>query len=507
MTRAFSQRGCVGAVISLGKFANPLFNGLLRTGDLAVRCPERGETMAEPLETDYLVIGTGAAGMAFADALLSHSDSTVTLVDRRYAPGGHWIDAYPFVRLHQPSAFYGVSSVPLGRDERELSGLNAGFYEAASADELRAYYAQVLDQHFMPTGRIRHYPCTSHSLDPDGRHWLSSSLTGMAKEVKIRRKLVDTSYLEGSIPATSPPPFEVAEGMRCVAAGEITHLVEPPERYVIIGTGKTALDTCVWLLTQGVPSSSIQWVRPREAWWLNRRFNQPGAGLPEFFSGVGLQLRAMAQAKSVDEVFERLEADGFFLRIDPEVKPTMCRGAMVGEAELALLRQIRDVVRLGHVRRIEPDCIVLDDGSVPTSPATLHVHCAAVGLARPALRPVFEADRVTIQPLFWSFACFPAALLGVVEATIEDVGEKNRLCPPIRYWDEPRDYLSSYLALMAHDRARAAYPDVASWAKGTRLNPMSGLGDYRDHPLVSSTWQEVKQYGSIAAANLVNLLH
>jgi len=462
--------------------------------------------MRGPLETDYLVVGTGAAGMAFTDALLSHSDATVTLVDRRHAPGGHWIDAYPFVRLHQPSAFYGVSSVPLGRGTVDASGINAGFHEAASADELRAYYAQVMDQHFLPTGRVHHLPCSNHSIGPDGRHLVTSRLTGEVREVRVRRKLVDASYLEGRIPATSAPPFDVAEGVRCVAAGDVARVADPPERYVIIGTGKTALDTCVWLLTQGVPASAIQWVRPREAWWVNRRLHQPEEGLPDFFAGVGLQLKAMAQATSVDDVFARLEADGFFLRVDTTVSPTMSRGAMLGEAELALLRQIGDVVRRGHVRRIERERIVFDGGTVPTSPGTLHVHCAAVGLARPALRPIFEADRVTLQPLFWGFACYPAALLGVVEATIADTAEKNRVCPPIRYWDEPRDYLSSYLALMAHDRARAAHPAVVAWAKGTRLNPMSGLGALRDDPRVAQTWADVKQYGAAAAANLVKLL-
>jgi glycine/D-amino acid oxidase-like deaminating enzyme len=44
--------------------------------------------MRGPLETDYLAVGTGAAGMAFTAALLSHSDATVTLVDRRHAPDG-----------------------------------------------------------------------------------------------------------------------------------------------------------------------------------------------------------------------------------------------------------------------------------------------------------------------------------------------------------------------------------------------------------------------------------
>ncbi len=462
--------------------------------------------MSGPFETDYLVVGTGAAGMAFTDALLSHSDATVTLVDRRHAPGGHWVDAYPFVRLHQPSAFYGVSSVPLGCNSVDQTGLNAGLHEAAGADELRAYFAQIMDQHFLPTGRVRHHPCSDHAIGPDGHNRITSRLTGAVQEVRVRRKWVDTGYLEGRIPATSPPPFEVAEGVRCVPAGEIVRMADRPERYAVIGTGKTALDTCVWLLSNGVPASAIQWVRPREGWWLNRRFNQPGEGFPDFFAGVGLQFKAMAQAASVDDLFARLEAEGYFLRVDTMVTPTMSRGAMVSEAELALLRQIDDVVRRGHVRRIERDRILFDGSSVPTSPDTLHVHCAAAGLAHPPLRPIFETGRVTLQPLFWSFACFPAALLGVIEASIADTAEKNQLCPPILYWDKPRDYLSSYLALMAHERARTAHPAVAAWAKDTRLNPMSGLGAHREHPLVAQTWAELKQYGATAAGNLTRLL-
>lgn len=56
------------------------------------------EMADEELETDYLVVGAGAAGMAFTDALLAHSGAAVTIVDRRLAPGGHRIDAYPYVR-------------------------------------------------------------------------------------------------------------------------------------------------------------------------------------------------------------------------------------------------------------------------------------------------------------------------------------------------------------------------------------------------------------------------
>ena len=92
------------------------------------------------LETDYLVVGSGALGMAFVDSLLEHSDADVVMVDRRHCPGGHWLDAYPFVRLHQPSAFYGVNSSRLGSDTIDQVGWNHGLYELATAGEICAYY-------------------------------------------------------------------------------------------------------------------------------------------------------------------------------------------------------------------------------------------------------------------------------------------------------------------------------------------------------------------------------
>lgn len=462
--------------------------------------------MNETFETDYLVVGSGAAGMAFTDALLSHSDATVTVVDRRHAPGGHWIDAYPFVRLHQPSAFYGVASVPLGGDTLDRSGTNAGFYELASADELRAYYARVMQQHFLPTGRVRYLPGCDHRPGPEGQHLVTSRLSGATHTVRVRRKRVDTTYLEGQIPATSPPPFEVASGVVCVPAGDVVRLAQRPERYVVIGAGKTALDVCVWLLQQGVPAAAIRWVKPREGWWINRRYHQPHSYLPDFYAGGGLQVEAMAQASSIDDLFARLEAQGFFLRVDPNVAPTMCHGAIISEVELGLLRQIEDVVRLGRVRRIERDRIVLEQGEVPTSADTVHIHCAAQGLAYTPRRPIFEADRVTVQPVFWSFASYQFELLGVVEASLSSDDEKNRLCPPITYWNTPADYLSSYLALMVSEQARARYPALTAWARQTRLNPLGGIGAYRDHPVVVEARERFKRHGAAAAANVVRLL-
>ncbi|WP_118184428.1 NAD(P)-binding protein [Paraburkholderia phosphatilytica] len=456
----------------------------------------------ETLETDYLVVGAGAAGMAFADALLTHSDATLTIVDRRHAPGGHWIDAYPYVRLHQPSAFYGVSSMPLGQGVLDSTGTNTGYYELAGADEIRAYFADVMRRRFLSSGRVRYFPCSEYLGDDR----FVSRYTQASWKVSVRRKVVDTTYVEGTVPATSPPPFEVADGVRCVPAGDVTRITERPERFVVIGAGKTALDTCVWLLEQNVPASSIRWIKPREAWWVNRRFQQPLALLPESYRGMAIQLEAMAQATSIEDLFARLEAEGFFLRVDPAVAPSMFRGAVISETEVDLLRQIEDVVRLGHVVRIERDEIVLDEGRVPTNDATVHIHCASRGLMRRPVRPIFEARQITVQPFLWGFVCYQFAMLGAIEALLESDEEKNRLCPPIAYWDVDRDYLRAFLATLANERARMAYPTVANWAKENRLNPFGGIGHHRDAPEVIDARERIKRYAAAAAGNLAQFI-
>lgn len=462
--------------------------------------------MTDPIDTDYLIVGAGAAGMAIADALLTLGDARITLVDRRHAPGGHWLDAYPFVRLHQPSVFYGVDSVPLGGDTPDRGGLNAGFYDLAGADELRAYFAGVLRNHFLPTGRVQFLGCTDYLGAEGERHTLVSRLTGERRTVQVRKRIVDTTYLEGRFPATSPPPFEVAEGVRCVPAGDVVRLGRPADRFVVVGAGKTALDTCVWLLTNGVAPSSIRWIKPREGWWLNRRFHQPHTLLPDFHAGVGLQFQAMAEAETLEDLFLRLEARNFMLRVDTSVTPTMLHGAIASEGEVALLRQIEDVVRLGRVQRIGRDRITLERGEIDTAPGTVHLHCAASGLAFPPPRPIFEPGRITVQPTMWGFASLQFALIGATEALAGDDDEKNRLCRPIRYWDRPVDYLTAYTALLASDRARAAHPALATWANRSRLNPLGRLNEWADDARVIATRALLKQVGAAAMANVPRLL-
>jgi cation diffusion facilitator CzcD-associated flavoprotein CzcO len=90
----------------------------------------------EVLEADYLIIGAGAMAMAFADTLLAESDHSAVMVDRRHKPGGHWNESYPFVRLHGPSANYGVTSRPLRSTRIDHSGSTDRLLELATGSEI-----------------------------------------------------------------------------------------------------------------------------------------------------------------------------------------------------------------------------------------------------------------------------------------------------------------------------------------------------------------------------------
>jgi hypothetical protein len=174
------------------------------------------ERAVRVIETDYLVVGAGASGMAFVDALVAESDAEVVLVDRRHRPGGHWLDAYPFVRLHQPSAYYGVTSRRLGEDRIDVSGPNAGLYERATAAEICDYFGRVLDGDLVPSGQVTFLGMSDHRGADGDDHQVVSLLTGEATTVRVRRRFVDATYVESSIPSRHTPGFEI--GMTGLAA-------------------------------------------------------------------------------------------------------------------------------------------------------------------------------------------------------------------------------------------------------------------------------------------------
>ena len=417
------------------------------------------------IDADYLVIGAGASGMAFTDALIDHSDARVALVDRRRDAGGHWLDAYPFVRLHQASPFYGVASTVLGDGSVQRDGPEAGLHERATGEEVRSYYRQVLDERLLASGRVEFHRGCEYlgagaflSLDSGERHQAGDGC-----------RVVDARYLAPQIPADTPPPFRVADGVSALPVNELPRIQHAPSEFVIVGAGKTATDACVWLLGNGVDPDSIRWIRPREPWMLDRAVVQPN---PAIFLGMAADImEAAAGAPSPDDLFLRMEEAGVMLRIDRAVTPTMAKTPTLARWELELLRSIERVSRLGHIRGVAPSRIELDEGTVAIRGDALIVHCAAAGLQYPPLIPIWGRDAITIQPVRAGFPCFAAALIGYVEATRDDDEHKNRLCPPSPLSDTPADWALMQALGGRAARAFGAEPDIKAWADGVALNP------------------------------------
>ncbi len=453
--------------------------------------------MTRVLDTDYLVVGAGAMGMAFTDALIDHADVRVTMVDRRAAPGGHWLDAYPFVRLHQASAFYGVASTLLGGGLIQREGPEAGLHERATVAEICAYYDRVLTDRLLASGRVEFL--AGHEFI-DGRVVAAS---GAVFEVPERCRIVDARYLEPTIPATTAPPFDVADGTRVVAVNDLPRLADPVSRYVIVGSGKTATDACVWLLSQGLDPDAICWVRPREPWMLNRAVVQPDPAV--FIDMVADVLEAAGTATSLNGVFLRLESAGVMLRIDSSVNPTMAKTPTLASWELDQLRTLEDVVRLGHLRRVEPGRILLNEGSVEVARDAVVVHCAASGLQNPPLVPLWGERAITLQLIRAGFPCFCAALAGYVEATRHDDAEKNRLCPPTPYADTLADWAAMNLLGTRATRSFSAEPDIKAWADTIALNPARVPPERAADPALNDALQRVQTHVHAGMAGLARL--
>ncbi|WP_203581334.1 NAD(P)-binding protein [Microbacterium hibisci] len=442
--------------------------------------------MEAVVDVDYVVVGAGAMGMAFADALVAHDpDVSVAIVDRRHGAGGHWLDAYGFVRLHQASAFYGVASTLLGDGRTQEEGPERGLHERANAAEVCAYYARVLAR-LTATGRVAFHGRSEYL--GDGR--ITSLLSG-ARFHAPGARIVDARYLSPDIPSLTPPPFAVEDGARVVAVNELVRLGEAPERFVVVGAGKTATDTCVWLLQNGVPPNAITWVRPRDPWLLNRAVVQPD---PAIFLGMAADtMAAAAAATSADDAFLRMEDAGIMLRVDPSVAPTMAKTPTLAVWELDLVRQIDDVIRRGHLQAVAPGRLAFADGDVRVPAGALVVHCAAEGLKYPGVRPIWAPDAITPQPVRVGFPCFGAALAGYVEATRDDDAEKNRVCRPSPYSNTPQDWARMQVIGGDASLAMTREADLRDWSNTTPLNPARVSPDRADDPAVLAARARLKE--------------
>lgn len=424
-----------------------------------------------PIKTDYLIVGAGAVGMAFADVLVTESDVDIVIVDRFAKPGGHWNNAYPFVTLHQPSAFYGVSSRELSNGVFDQVGLNKGLGSLASGAEVAAYYDAVMQEQFLPTGRVRYFPMSDYR----GDGVFENTLTGEVYRVDAG-KTVDATYLKTTVPSMHTPSFDIAEAAWFMPLNDLPKIDRKPEGYVIVGGGKTGMDAVIWLLNNGVDPDTIQWIMPRDGWMLDRKNTQ--ADISFFNDTLGaqaLQFEAIAAAESVDDLFDRLEDSGVLLRLDRDVKPKMFHGATVSQAELAQMQRVKNVLRMGRVKSIGTDEIVLEQGTIPMGPNIVHVDCSASAITNLETTQIFQGDQIIPQTVRSYQPVFSAALIAHIELTKDTEKEKNALCAVVPLPNHDTDWIRLMIPFMMNQYNWSRDSEIREWLTHNRLDGFSGM--------------------------------
>jgi len=152
------------------------------------------------------------------------------------------------------------------------------------------------------------------------------------------------------------------------------------------------------------------------------------------------------------------EKHSVVLRIFADHEPTSLKYAILSQTEIAELRNVQNVVRLGHVQKVGLDSITLQHGSIPMPVGALCIDCTACAFhSRKDRRPIFSDKRITLQccvpsPLgsasVWSAM---AATTAFVEAQPMTEDEKNILCTPIITNDDPELILAG---LYLNDKKR-----------------------------------------------------
>jgi len=454
--------------------------------------------ITKTIETDYLIIGAGAVGMAFADVLLAETDANIVIVDKHHKPGGHWNDAYSFVTLHQPSNFYGVSSTELSSGKKDEVGLNKGMHELASGAEVMAYYDQVMKHVFLPSGRVQYFPMCEYQ--GDGK--FSSMVSEQSYEVTVNRKTVDGTYFKTSVPSTHTPNFIIGDDVEFIALNDLPKMTTPRDAYVIVGGGKTSIDAVLWLLDNQIDSDKITWIMPRDAWWIDRKNTQPSKDF--FFDSMGAQakqLEALGAAASIADLFDRLEAAGVLMRLDPNVRPQMFHGATVSQDEATQLRRVKNVLRHGRISELQLGKIIFANANtqatvVDTPENSVFIDCSARAVPVTESYPVFNGNTVCVQTVRSYQPVFSAAFIAHIEANYDDEATKNDICGLVPLPNHDTDWLLGMAAQMKNQYRWSQEPGLREWMVGNRLDGFTAL----TVPDETTTPQEMEILGRMKAA-------
>lgn len=409
---------------------------------------------------DYGIIGAGIDGLTFADTILTHSDRTIAIIE----------SAAHSIRSQRRDMFLvsrALTDDRIGLTSYTLKDWREAFHRARigrlpTPVELQAYREYVLDTRLARSGRLERLG----DVDYLGNNRFRSRSSSGNPQPIIRRSIVNSTHGSQPNQPSCGRSFTVASSVHVVkpsilrAHAEMKHRTF--DRYCVIGAGPVGIEVMLALIDLDIPTEKINWVKPREGWTLAPTSPKAPKNLQKE------ALTAMAHARTAADLSQRLEHLGLLTRATDDQVPTHFVPHMVTQKDAQKLRQVKGVIRKGHVHAISEIGMVLSHGAVPMPRRTLYLDCTGHGKRRGETPDVFTKGQIELSQIRLSHPSFSAALIGAIELSDLTAPQKNALCTPIHGSNLALCFLTSLLNHHAWFYNR----NIRRWLETCRLDPV-----------------------------------
>ena len=197
----------------------------------------------------------------------------------------------------------------------------------------------------------------------------------------------------------------------------------------------------------------------------------------------------MANEDSIEGMALALEKADCWMRLDHNVMPQMYHFAVISEAEMDMLRSIKNIVRMGRVSAITNTQIVLEKGVIDLAPSledknnkTLFVDCSASAVGHLDTCPIFSDDQINLQWIRYPLIPFSMALIAYMEGTMTNEGADtlNSIIKPLPSPHTLKDFFRYVQIEMMNSYKISKIPHLNDWAKSSRLDGASIISQYFD---------------------------
>lgn len=363
---------------------------------------------------DVVIVGAGHAGLNALVAANKYigADQHVLIADILPTFSGHWQETYDYIRLHQPYQFFTAYDKPwaLKTDSRYLATGRQVFehLESIGKGEMKNHGTKTLFEHRY----------IGHEVRDKEVHVSFESVHDPEAQVVVRtKKLIDACPLSHP----QPDPFKVSSSkVTSVTPNMLTNLLDELKqqntntqkcRFVVIGSGKTAMDT-VKFLDECIDAPQAL-VAGNGMTFLCRDVLFPQGKLGQMFGGRSL-VDYFAEAvtnwdgNNEAQVFKDFIAKGRMVSSVDD--PKSCYWGIMSRAEIANVKRIiGDNIVMGRMADVidvdgEPT-LVMEDGTKKAIPGLqaddekiFVVNCSTRMFMTKPVKPLLTGNDMVLSP-------------------------------------------------------------------------------------------------------------